>query len=66
MLSRCSGTVEITDTETVFHLWIPGTLQPHRTRAVQQLLAQTAQRANDAIPHARAIRIELLSGPVGL
>ncbi len=64
MLSRCSGTVEITDEAVVFQLWIPGTLQPHRVRAVDRLLAQLADRAGTAIPAARPIRIELLSGPL--
>jgi len=66
MLSRCSGTMEKTVDATMFQLWLPGTLQPHRVRAVETLLEQVEQQTNTEITSARPIRIELLSGPISL
>lgn len=66
MLSRCSGTMQKTSDATTFQLWLPGTLQPHRIRAIEELLAEIERRTNAAIPAARPIRIELLSGPISV
>ena len=66
MLSRCSGTVQKGVDATTFQLWLPGTLQPHRVRAVETLLEQVEQQTNTEIPAARPVRIELLAGPISL
>ncbi|MBT7830682.1 MAG: hypothetical protein HN708_10475 [Candidatus Marinimicrobia bacterium] len=64
MLSRCSGTMTNTAQSTTFRLWLSGTLQPHRVRAIESLLRQVQQRTNAEITSVRPIRLELLSGPL--
>jgi DNA repair exonuclease SbcCD ATPase subunit len=64
MLSRCSGTMTRTAQNTTFRLWLPGTIQPHRVRAIEELLRQVEQQTNETITSARPIRLELLSGPL--
>jgi len=64
MLSRCSGTMEKTADATTFRLWLPGTLQPYRIRAIESLLRHVEQRTNAEITSARPIRLELISGPL--
>lgn len=62
-LSRCSGTMEKTTEATTFQLWLPGTLQRHRVRAIERLLADIEHQTNTSITSARPVRIELLIGP---
>jgi hypothetical protein len=63
MLSRCSGTMHRTDQAVTFTLWLPGTLQPHRVRAIETLLDQIQEETNAAMPNARPIRLRLAEGP---
>jgi len=63
MLSRCSGTMDRTDQAVTFTLWLPGTLQPHRIRAIETLLEQIQEYTNLAMPKARPIRLRLAEGP---
>ena len=64
LLSRCSGTVVQTDHAVVFRLWLPGTLQPHRVRAIEMLLAQIEERTNALITAGRPLRLKLITGPI--
>lgn len=64
LLSRCSGVVEHTDDVVVFRLWLPGTLQPHRVRAIEALLAQIEESTNALIPFGRPLRLKLTTGPI--
>ena len=66
MLSRCSGTMDKTAHAVIFSLWLPGTLQLYRIRAIEALLKQIQERANAEITAPRPIRIELLSGPLSV
>jgi len=63
MLSRCSGTMEATDQVVTFTLWLPGTLQAHRIRAIEALLEQIQEETNAAMSNARPIRLRLAEGP---
>jgi len=63
MLSRCSGTMNKTPDATIFKLWLPGTLQPHRVRHIEALLHQVQKQTNAEIPNAVPIRLQLFSGP---
>ena len=63
MLSRCSGSMEKTDDAVIFRLWLLGTLQAHRIRAIETLLGQIEEETNAAISAPRAIRLQLTAGP---
>ena len=63
LLSRCPGTVEQTEETVTITLWLPGTLQPHRLRAMEALLAQLEAEIHAAIPAPRALRLRLSAGP---
>ena len=63
MLSRCSGTMTRTPDAVTFRIWVPGTIQPYRLRAMEALLEQAQQQTNDAIPNAKSLRIQLATGP---
>jgi len=66
MLSRCSGTMTKTAEVVVFTLWLPGTLQPHRIRAFEALLANIEQHTNDHLDSAKPVRLKLAAGPMML
>lgn len=66
MLSRCSGTLTKTADEVVFTLRLPGTLQPHRIRAFEALLANVEQQTNDNLGSAKPVRLRLTAGPMTL
>lgn len=64
ILSRCSGTMTRTAQATTFRLWLPGTIQPHRVRAIEALLSRIELQTNETITSASPLRLELLSGPL--
>ncbi|MCK5802101.1 MAG: hypothetical protein KAI66_04680, partial [Lentisphaeria bacterium] len=63
MLSRCSGSMTRTDDEVLFKIWIPGTLLPHRVRAIERLLKEIEDQTNSQLPDARPTRLKLVVGP---
>ncbi len=63
MLSRCSGTVAGGDGRVIFTLWLPGTLQPHRIRAVETFLQDVEMDTNAAMPGAKMVRLRCTVGP---
>ena len=64
VLSRCTGTMTRTVQYTVFRLWLPGSLQPHRIRAFEALLKTIEQQTNRQIQTGRPIRLKLVTGPI--
>jgi len=63
MLSRCSGSMTRADGEVLFKVWIPGTLQPHRVRAIQTLLKEIEEQTNSEFAGAKPMRLKLVIGP---
>lgn len=63
LLSRCPGTLAQTDDTVTVTLWLTGTLQPHRRRAMEALLAQLEAEANATLDAPRALHLRLAHGP---
>ena len=63
MLSRCSGTMAQTEFAVIIRIWLPGTIQAYRIRAIEKLLAETEERTNAAIPAPKPLRLQLINGP---
>jgi len=63
MLTQCSGSMTRSDEHVLLKLWIPGTLQPHRVRAIETLLKEIEHQTNSELAGARPMRLKLIVGP---
>jgi hypothetical protein len=63
MLSRCQGRTRRRHGAVEVRLWLPGTLQPHRTRHLTELLKAIEKQTNRALPQAPPLRLSLTAGP---
>lgn len=63
MLSRCSGTMARTEDAVTIRIWLPGTIQPYRIRAIKKLLEEIEEQTNAAVPTPRPLRLQLIHGP---
>jgi len=64
MLSRCAGSMTRSTEDTVFKLWLPGTVQPHRIRALEDLLEMIETQTNSQIQQHKKVRLKLVTGPI--
>jgi hypothetical protein len=65
MLSRCGGKISATEDTVKIILWLPGTLQPYRVRAFEQLLDDIQQQVNNRIPPPyKRLHLTLAIGPL--
>jgi len=64
MLSRCAGSMTRSIGETIFTLWLPGTVQPYRIRALNRLIEQIEEQTNSQIKQHRQVRLKLVAGPI--
>ncbi len=64
MLSRCAGSMTRSRAETTFTLWLPGTVQPHRIRALAALLELVEKQTNGQIQQHKQLRLKLVTGPI--
>ena len=64
MLSRCAGSITRSTEDTVFKLWLPSTVQPHRIRALDELLKIIEKQTNSQFQQHKRLRLKLVSGPI--
>ena len=64
MLSRCPGSMTSNTEHTLFKIWLPGTVQPHRIRALEVLLELIEKQTNSQIQQYKKVRLKLVTGPI--
>ncbi|MEE8576697.1 MAG: hypothetical protein V3T31_05525 [candidate division Zixibacteria bacterium] len=64
MLSRCAGSLTRSTEEAIFTLWLPGTVQPYRIRAMNRLLERIEEQTNGHIKQHRQVCLKLITGPI--
>lgn len=63
LLTRTSGTLEQSADTVTVTLWLPGTLQPHRLRAMTTFLEELQEHTNAAVQAPRRLQLQLATGP---
>ena len=63
MLGRCSGTMARTEDAVVIRIWLPGTIQPYRIRAIEKLLAEIEEQTNADVSAPKSLKLQLIHGP---
>ena len=65
MLTRCSGFISRIPGKIRLQLWVPGSIQPHIIRNMQEFVGHTAEKINKTVDSSTPeLEIGIITGPV--